>query len=236
MGFLAPWFLAGAVAVGLPIWIHLLKRHKTDPRLFPSLMFFEKREMSSVKHRRLEHILLFALRTLMVLLLALLFANPFIKRDPSATGGKKVLVVAVDHSFSMRAGDRLSKAKDEALSLIAGLKPGDEAQVVALGGTVQALTQLISDQGELRAAVASIQPSDSRGSFGELARYIRTLSESTHQPLEVHLISDLQKSAQPPGFADLRLDPSTTLVFHQMGKPATNFAVENVVAPPRIFD
>jgi hypothetical protein len=236
MGFLAPWFLAGAVAVGLPIWIHLLKRHKTDPRLFPSLMFFEKREMSSVKHRRLEHILLFALRTLMLLLLALLFANPFIKRDPLASGGKKVLVVAVDHSFSMRAADRLSKAKDEALSLIAGLNPGDQAQVVALGGTVQALTQLISDQGELRAAVASIQPSDSRGSFGELARYIRTLSESTHQPLEVHLISDLQKSAQPPGFADLRLDPSTTLVFHQMGKPAANFAVENVVAPPRIFD
>ena len=37
MGFLAPWFLAGVAAVGLPVWIHLLKRHKTDPRLFPSL-------------------------------------------------------------------------------------------------------------------------------------------------------------------------------------------------------
>ena len=55
MGFLAPWFLAGIAAVGLPIWIHLLKRHKTDPRLFPSLMLFEKREQSSVKHRRLEY-------------------------------------------------------------------------------------------------------------------------------------------------------------------------------------
>jgi hypothetical protein len=236
MGFLAPWFLAGIAAVGLPIWIHLLKRHKTDPRLFPSLMFFEKREMSSVKHRRLEHILLFALRALMLILLALLFANPFIKRDPSAAGGKKVLVIAVDHSFSMRAADHLSKAKDEALSLIAGLKPGDQAQVLSLGGQVQALTQLISDQGELRVAVQSIQPGDSRASFGELARYIRTLSESTHLALEVHLASDLQKSALPPGFADLRLDPSTTLVFHQIGQASANTAVENVVAPQRIFD
>ncbi len=236
MGFLAPWFLAGVAAVGLPIWIHLLKRHKTDPRLFPSLMFFERREMSSVKHRRLEHILLFALRTLMLILLALLFANPFIKRDAAAIGGKKVLVVAVDHSFSMRAADHLSKAKDEARSLIAGLKPGDQAQILALGGTVQALTQLVSDPNELRVAVESIQPGDSRASFGELARYIRTLSESTHLPLEVHLVSDLQKSALPPGFADLRLDASTTLVFHQIGKPAANFAVENVVAPARIFD
>lgn len=236
MGFLAPWFLAGVAAVGLPIWIHLLKRHKTDPRLFPSLMFFERREMSSVKHRRLEHILLFALRTLMLILLALLFANPFIKRDAAAIGGKKVLVIAVDHSFSMRAADHLSKAKDEARSLIAGLKPGDQAQVLALGGTVQALTQLVSDPNELRVAVESIQPGDSRASFGELARYIRTLSESTHLLLEVHLVSDLQKSALPPGFADLRLDASTTLVFHQIGKPAANFAVENVVAPARIFD
>ncbi|MGA3189833.1 MAG: BatA domain-containing protein, partial [Bryobacteraceae bacterium] len=236
MGFLAPWFLAGVAAVGLPIWIHLLKRHKTDPRLFPSLMFFEKREMSSVKHRRLEHILLFALRALMLILLALLFANPFIKRDPSATDGKKVLVIAVDHSFSMRAADHLAKAKDEALSLISGLKPGDQAQVLALGGTVQALTQLISDPGELRVAVQSIQPGDSRASFGEVARYVRTLSESTHQALEVHLVSDLQKSALPPGFADLRLDPSTTLVFHQIGQATANTAVENVVAPQRIFD
>jgi len=236
MGFLSPWFLAGVAAVGLPIWIHLLRRHKTDPRLFPSLMFFERREMSSVKHRRLEYILLFTLRTLMLILLALLFANPFIKRDPSAVDGKKVLVIAVDRSFSMRAADRLSKAKDEALSLIAGLKPGGQAQVVALGGTVQALTQLISDPGELRVAVQSIQPSDSRASFGELARYVRTLSESTHLALEVHLVSDLQKSALPPGFADLRLDPSTTLVFHQIGQAAANTAVENVVAPQRIFD
>jgi hypothetical protein len=236
MGFLAPWFLAGVAAVGLPVWIHLLKRHKTDPRLFPSLMFFEKREMSSVKHRRLEHILLFALRALMLILLALLFANPFIKRDPSAIGGKKILVIAVDRSFSMRAADHLSKAKDEALSLIAGLKPGDQAQVIALGGQVQALTQIVSDPAELRVAVQSIQPGDSRASFGELARYVRTLSESTHLALEVHLASDLQKSAMPPGFADLRLDPSTTLVFHQIGQPATNVAVENVVAPARIFD
>ncbi len=236
MGFLAPWFLAGVAAVGLPIWIHLLRRHKTDPRLFPSLMFFEKREMSSVRHRRLEHILLFVLRTLMLILLALLFANPFIKRDPSAMDGNKVVVIAVDRSFSMRAADRLSQAKDEALSLIGRLKPGAQAQVVALGGTVQALTQLISDPGGLRAAVQTIQPGDSRASFGELARYIRTLSESTRFPLEVHLVSDLQKSAMPPGFADLRLDPSTTLVFHQIGQAAANTAVENVVAPQRIFD
>ncbi len=110
MGFLAPWFLAGIAAVGLPIWIHLLKRHRTDPRLFPSLMLFEKREQSSVKHRRLDYILLFALRAAMLILLALLFANPFIRRAIPLSQQKNLTVVAVDNSFSMRGG-RSSSAR-----------------------------------------------------------------------------------------------------------------------------
>ena len=127
-GFFSPWFLAGVAAVGLPIWIHLLKRHKTDPRLFPSLMLFEKREQSSVKHRRLDTSLLFALRALMLILLALLFANPFIRRLTPAAQGKKMTVVAVDHSFSMRARrsrlqQRQGRSAERALEIEAG-RPG----------------------------------------------------------------------------------------------------------------
>jgi len=236
MGFFTPWFLAGAAAVGLPIWLHLLKRHKTDPKLFPSLMFFEFRETSSVKHRRLDHILLFVLRTLMILLLALLFASPFIRRSAAASDGKKLTVVAVDRSFSMRDGDRLARAKNQALQVLGSLKPGDQAQVIALAGQVQALTQVISDPAALRAAVVAVQPGDSRASFGELARYLRTLSEAQKIPLEVHLASDLQKSAMPAGFADLRLAPATTLVFHPVGGAEKNWTVENVAAPRRVFD
>ena len=236
MGLFTPWFLAGAVAVGLPIWLHLLKRHKTDPKLFPSLMFFEFRETSSVKHRRLDHILLFVLRTLMILLLALLFASPFIRRSAAASNGKKLTVVAIDRSFSMRDADRLDRAKNQAMQVLGSLRPGDQAQVIALSGQVQALTQVTTDAAALRAAVAAVQPGDSRASFGELARYLRTLSEAQKMPIEVDLASDLQKSGMPPGFADLRLAPSTTLVFHSVGGAAKNWTVENVVAPRRVFD
>src|ERR1700688_1317869 len=138
MGLFSPWFLGGIVAVGLPIWLHLLKRHRTDPQPFPSLMFFEHHETSSVKHRRLDYILLFILRALMLLLLALLFANPFIRRLTPKAEGKKLVVVAIDRSFSMRANDgtstRLEKAKNQALSILNGLAPGTSAEVVALSG------------------------------------------------------------------------------------------------------
>jgi hypothetical protein len=243
MGFLTPWFLAGAVAVGLPIWLHLLKRHKSDPRPFPSLMFFERREQSSVVHRRLDHILLFILRTAMLILLALLFANPFINRSTPKAAGKKIVVVAVDDSFSMRSAasgtsgeSRLDKAKREALDIISGIPATTAAEVVALGGTVEAMTQQTNDPTELRGAVAAIRPGDSRASFGELARFTRSLAESSKTPVEVHLVSDLQKSALPPGFTDLRLADDTTLILHPVGGEIPNWTVENVKAPTHVYD
>jgi hypothetical protein len=240
MGFFSPWFFAGVLAVGLPVWLHLLKRHKSDPRLFPSLMFFERREQSSVVHKRLDYILLFVLRTLMILLLVLLFVNPFIRRATAKASGKKLVVVAVDHSFSMRAVNggqsRLDQAKNQALDVINSV-PGDTAaQVIALGGQVQAMTQQTNDKNELKAAVAAIQPSDGRASFGELARFSRALSQSAKLPLDLHLLSDLQKTAMPPGFADLRLDDDTTLIVHPVGGELPNWTVENVVAPRRVYD
>ncbi len=241
MGLFSPWFLAGALAVGLPVWLHLLKRSKHDPKPFPSLMFWEHRETSSVQHRRLDFILLFLLRALMLLLLALLFANPFIRRDTAAArNDQRLTVVAVDRSFSMRTNEgtatRLDQAKDEALSVLGSLPANAKAQVVALGGTLQAMTQQINDQGELRAAVQAIDPSDSRASYGELARYLRTLRESADVPIDVHFISDLQKSGLPPGFMDLRLDADTSLKLHPIGKVQPNWTVENVIAPQRIYD
>ncbi len=73
-------------------------------------------------------------------------------------------------------------------------------------------------------------------SFGELARYLRTLSESTHMPLEVHLASDMQKSAMPPGFMDDSPRSRTPRWCSPGGKAEPNWTVENVVAPRRIYD
>jgi HAMP domain-containing protein len=239
VGFLNPWFLAGIVGVGLPVWLHLLKRHKTDPKPFPSLMFFEHREQSSVQHRRLDYILLFILRLLMILLLVLLFANPYINRLTPKGAGQKLVVVAVDRSFSMRTkegtSDRLELAKNEALGVLSKLPPGQKAQVVALANTLQAMTQQTSDPNELRGGVISIQESDSRASYGELARYLRTLSENTKTPIEVHLVSDMQKSAMP-AFADMQLAEDTDLVYHPIGKVQPNWTVESVKAPQHIYD
>src|SRR3954447_11688006 len=132
MGFLTPWFLAGGLALGLPVWLHLLKQHKTTPLPFSSLMFFEKRTQSSIKHRRLKYLLLFALRVALLVLLALAFANPFLNTSgAAAAGGKKLVAFAIDNSYSMRQGGRLDRAKQQAAESLSGIRGEDKGLALA---------------------------------------------------------------------------------------------------------
>jgi hypothetical protein len=237
MGFLSPWFLAGAVAVGLPVYLHLLRQHTTTPHPFSSLMFFEARTQTSTRHRRLRHLLLLSLRAAILLLLALAFASPYINRPGARASGDKLLLLAVDNSFSMRAGSRLADAKREAISVLGARNPSGRAQVLAFGSEVHVLTQPLQDSSALRAAVQSIEPGDSRGSFGELARAVSGLAESVRTPIELHLFSDMQKSGMPADFAEVALPASVSLVLHPVVKDAApNWTVESVNAPDQVWD
>ena len=237
MGFLAPWFLAGIAAIGIPLWVHLLRKHKTVPLPFSSLMFFERRTQSSIKHRRLQHLLLLAMRVALLILLALAFASPFIKRQPS-TGfaGDTLMVLAIDDSFSMRNDGALDRAKQAALGAVDSMKTGQEAQVLALGSGVRLLTQPTAEKQELRAAIQSIQPTDARSSYAELSRGLRSVAESSRLPVEAHLFSDFQKSAMPTSFSELATPARVRMVLHPSAPlAAPNFAITGISAPQRVF-
>jgi hypothetical protein len=236
MGFLSPWFLLGAAAAALPIYLHLLRRHTTTPHPFSSLMFFEQRTQSSIRHRRLRYLLLLSFRLAVFLLLALAFANPYIRRTVASSGDRRMLLV-IDNSFSMRSGSRLADAKREAISVLNSRNPAERAQVAALGSELHVMTQPIQDSALLRAAVESIEPGDSRGSFGELARAVRSIQQTTHAAIELHLFSDMQKTDMPASFQEMALPPGVSLVLHSLSKDTQpNWAVESVHAPSQVWD
>jgi hypothetical protein len=227
VGFLAPWFLAGLAAVGLPLWLHLLKRHRSTPTPFPSIRFFERRTQSSIKHRRLHYLLLFAARTALVVVLVLAFANPFLRwQSGVGAGGRKLIVLAVDNSFSMRQGGRLERAKREAIAVAARARPDDRVQALAFASRVQQVD-----------AIQAIAPDDGASSYAELARALRSLAPAAGLPLEVHLFSDMQKTSLPASFADVRLPDGAALILHPVASgPLPNYAVESVTAPARVFE
>ena len=238
MGFLAPWFLGGLAVLGVPIFVHLLRRHRATPRPVSSLMFYERGTQSSTHHRRLRYLVLFALRCALVVLVAVAFANPFLRRVTAGGGNSRLLLVVLDNSFSMRAGTRFVDAKEQALEVLAAKPRAQNAQVVSLGTRVEMRTRAISDEAQLRAAVESMQPTDGHGNFGELGQAIRTLADTVHGAIELHLFSDMQRSAMPANFADAVLPNSVELVLHPVGSgviPA-NWTVESVDAPTTLSD
>jgi hypothetical protein len=238
VGFLAPWFLGGLALIGLPVYIHLLRQYKQTPLPFSSLMFFERRTQSSIKHRRLKYLLLFTLRCLFILLLVLAFSRPFLTSSAvaGATSGKRV-IIALDNSFSMRQGDHFAQAKKDALDAVQSLGQADRGQVITFGGAAKLITEMTGDKQALRAAIAAIEPGDDASSYSELARVLRSAAESQKSDITAEVFTDLQKSSWPASFADARLDPGTKLNIHSYAdKAIPNFTVESVDAPRRVFD
>lgn len=235
MGFLSPWFLAGVLAVGLPIWLHLLRQFKRTPRQFSSLMFFERRLQNATKRLRLRHLVLLAMRLAVLVLLALAFADPFIYRTAIAGNRSDLTVIAIDHSFSMRTRGRMEAAKSEAHRVLNSVPGGHRVEVLAFDSRVDALTQPEADKSAAATAIDSIQPADTASSYGELSRALRIMDQSTGMRLSAHVVTDVQQSSMPSAFADLQVGPHTSETIHAVGKPVANWAVTNVSAPARIF-
>jgi hypothetical protein len=235
MGLFAPWFLVALAGLTLPLYLHLLKKLKSTARPVPSLMFFEARTQASTHHRRLRYFLLLSLRLLWLTLLILAFANPFINRNAAVLASNRLVLLVVDNSFSMRAGNRLADAKAAAMSVLSG-KGAARAQVAAFGSQLRLMTQPIEDQSALRAAVQAIQPGDGHGNFAELARAVRAMAESVHTPIELHLFSDMQRGDLAATFSDMALPSSVKLVTHAVVSNAQpNWTVESVDAPGQVW-
>ena len=74
MTLLAPLFFAGLLAVGLPLWLHRLSSDNPNRQRFSSLMFLEAGEPRRVLAKKLQYLLLLALRIGVLVPLALTFA------------------------------------------------------------------------------------------------------------------------------------------------------------------
>src|SRR5436190_11815872 len=117
MGLLAPAFLAGLLAVAIPVIVHMIHRERRETLAFPSLMFLRKIPYRSVRRQKLRHLLLLALRCLAILIVVAAFARPFFERrlapSAGAASGREV-VLLIDRSYSMANARRWARTIDAA--------------------------------------------------------------------------------------------------------------------------
>ena len=238
MGLLSPWFLVGGLAIALPLWLHLMSRRNPVRMPFSSLMFFRKRTETTIRERRLRYLLLLAARLALLLLLAIAFAKPVWERPPAVIGGSlpELHVIVLDTSLSMQYEGRWERAVRQAESIIDSLADADRAQLLANGPSVRVLTVATGDPVALRQALAGLEPTDARNNYGDVIEAVRNLVAGESVPVEVHLISDLQRSAMPARFQDLVLPESAALRMHDVAAGQfANWAVESLKGATRIY-
>ncbi len=123
MKFVYPEFLWSLFALSIPIIIHLFNFRKYKTLYFSSLKFIKQIEQQTRSTQQLKHLILLLLRLLALTSLIIAFAQPYIPIDSTMeSGGKPVLAIYLDNSFSMTAkgteGELLSEAREMARKMI----------------------------------------------------------------------------------------------------------------------
>lgn len=234
MSFLTPAFLLGALAIAIPILVHLTNREKKDIVEFPSLMFLRKIPYRSVRRQRLRHLLLFALRCLALLLVVLAFARPFFQAPPSATAsvlGPREVVFLLDNSYSMGYENRIERAKDAVRAGIQSLGADERASIVLFSDHAEILDQPTSDKASLEAVVDGIHLSARTTRFGPALKLAKKIvDESPLSRKEVVLVSDFQRLGFQRDDDDAWLPAGTVLTPVDLSSAETeNVALTGVV-------
>ena len=201
MSLLTPWFLAGLGLLSVPIIIHLTHRQRSRVTVFPSLMFLRKLPFKSLNRRRIRHPLLFALRCLALVLLALAFARPFLDTLGEVEGGSaRDVVLVLDVSASMGYADRWEAALDSARAVLDGLGEGDRVSVATFDELARERFPLSLDLLAGRTALEGLAPTD-LGTRLEAGLQLagRILAEPDGRAREVALISDFQRTGWEDG-------------------------------------
>ena len=230
MTLLAPAFLLGILAIGLPIWLHRLSSDNPNRQRFSSLMFLEPGEPRRVLAKKLQYLLLLALRIGVLALLVLAFAQPAFWRGAQAGDGEaaRLHVIVLDRSASMNYGSRWERARDAALDVIDSLQSDDRGQLVVAGRIVEVLAAPTDDAAVLRQALGVAEPGVFRIDYGQLMRALDGILRSSELAVVLDLVTDTQQSSLPTRFAELAPRRAAEIRIHDVARgPAANWAVDS---------
>ncbi|HZI32710.1 MAG TPA: BatA domain-containing protein, partial [Candidatus Binatia bacterium] len=196
--FTNPLMLAGMAAVGLPLLIHWLTRARPRRIAFPPFKFLVEACAGQQAVNRLRTFILLAIRCLLVLALALLFARPFLKPKAAAVSpqaGKRVVLV-LDASLSMRAVQQgvplFARAQAGAAEVLRSLPDDSEAAVILEGATPRSLLPALSENlPALHDALVKAQPTYEAG---DPAAALALAQKMLGGPGTIYIFSDFQKS------------------------------------------
>jgi hypothetical protein len=169
--FGAPWMLLGTLAALIPLLVHLFDRRRPRQVPFGAISFVLRSQRRTASRLKLKRLILYALRTLILLAIPLALARPEWRPQAQAATlarGPAATAIVLDASLSMRyAADGESlfeRGRDLARDALRDLGPDEPASVVLCAAGAPPPGAPIFDRGRLRAtldeAKVTFQPAD----------------------------------------------------------------------------
>lgn len=232
IGFLHPWLLAGLVAAGIPIVLHLLERQQPPTVVFPAVRYLIAATEAHQRRLKLQNWLLLLLRTLLIVLLVFAAAGPTARFGGVSGHAPSALVLILDNSASSGAvvsgTPRLAALQAAARQVLHRATPDDALWLITADGAPRR-----GDPAALGAMVDGVTPSPRRLDLGQaLATAGEVLAPET-RPGEIVVASDLQATAITP--ADPRVP---VLVVRPAEPPPRNVGIAGIATgtQPWSFD
>lgn len=170
MPFTTPLALLGLLFVPAVIAMYLLKLRR-DEAVVPSTLLWTRLVAdveANAPWQKLRRSLLLLLQILLVIVIALLAARPFLERP---AGLARDIVLVMDTSASMGAidvlPDRLTAAKAAAIEALKGLPTGGKVSIIAADRSARIVVNESADLGRVRDAIEGIAVSPSAGDLGD---------------------------------------------------------------------
>jgi len=168
--FTTPLALLGLLFIPAVVAMYLLKLRR-DETIVPSTLLWSRLVAdveANAPWQRLRRSLLLLLQLLLVAILAMLAARPFLERP---AGLARDVVLIVDTSASMAATDvlpnRLEAAKSAALTALRDLPTGGKVSLVAADRSARIVVNETTDLGRVRQALDDLEVTSSRGDLGD---------------------------------------------------------------------
>ncbi len=211
--------IAGAVLGSVPIIIHLLNRTFYNRMDWAAMDFLLRAEQKTRNRVRLENLLLMLLRYLLLFLLGLALAQPFMNKP--ALGfldqQKKHLIIVLDNSYSMRRksegrdGSLYSSVREKAISVLKSrFNPanGDRVSVLTASAYPRKLIGTAS-QNRSRAIqlIKESTPSSYHGNLLDSLQTVeQTLEKSNPSSMKRRILwfTDVQKNTWLPDNKSMR--------------------------------
>ncbi|MCA9261109.1 MAG: BatA domain-containing protein [Planctomycetales bacterium] len=219
MSFLTPLYLAGLLAVGLPVFFHLIRREPTGKTPFSTLMFLSPSPPKLAKRKRIENWPLLMLRIAALAALALAFARPFVPQGTAFTAATPPplrVALVVDVSASMRRDVVWERAQEALIEEIDRLGGGDEVALFAFDSATRTVVDWPVDEGSsdahrlaVREAVEALSPDWGSTNLGDsLVEAAESLvarprpEQGVGYRQRVVLVSDMQRGSRLEALQD----------------------------------